>query len=202
MAAEDLGSVCKNCTCRTGSYLKSKDFSVRSLESIKESVEGRPLTKADATAIGRTLYHRIILDNLLEPVFTPSDVVVKLFQGALSCPDKMFSYNLEGMNASTPTLYMFTRSGMGGRIGPIRGKYFDRHAEAVHEYQSLVEEHGHRDGTPANQRQLIWLIIDDDNKLDDDLRERLQSSGINHLYLAHGPTRYAFALCPLSLHPS
>lgn len=56
--------------------------------------------------------------------------------------------------------------------------------------QSVVQDHGHLDGTPATGRQLIWIVVEDDLRIDTDLRQRLQMSGINHLYIAYGPTKY------------
>lgn len=195
----DLGQICPTCSCDTGSYLVSASFPVGSIEELLQPINNKPLNEQDATRVGRTFFHRIVLDNLLNALYTNADIVVKLWQNALSCPDAIFAYNLQSLKPRTPTMYLFTRTGPGGRLGKVRGKYFGRHIEAITEYTTLVSEHGYVDGVAGSERQLVWIVMEDDAALPEDgLREILATSGINYIFLAHGPTRFVVSQSRLS----
>lgn len=167
----------------------SSNFVVPSIQELQNTLAKTPMDVSVATSVARTLFHRIVIDNLLTPIFTSAAAVANLLQIALSCPDQLFSFDLTGLTPALPTMYVYTRTGATGRLGSRRPRYFERHIASLHEYQAFVEEHVHKDGTPASARQLMWIVVEDADKLDPQLRQILQDSGIKHIYLAHGPTQ-------------
>ena len=199
MLPDALGLICSDCSCQNGSYIASSDFIVDSLATI-QAMPSTPLDAAGATLVARMLFHRIVIANLLTPIFTNATEVNHLMHSALSCPDSLFAFNLQGLVPNLPTIYPYTRTGLSGRLGTRRAKYFDRHIASFREYQQFVEEHSHMDGTPASQRQMLWIVIEDGPTLDSELARLLAASEINYIYIAHGPTRYSgFHCLPLRL---
>lgn len=196
---EALGLICADCSCQNGSYIASPDFVVDSLATI-QAMPPTPLDAAGATLVARMLFHRIVIANLLAPIFTNATEVNHLMHSALSCPDSLFAFNLRGLVPNLPTIYPYTRTGLSGRLGTRRAKYFDRHIASFREYQQFVEEHSHMDGTPASQRQMLWIVIEDGPTLDSELARLLAASEMNYIYIAHGPTRYlGFHCSPIRL---
>lgn len=66
-----------------------------------------------------------------------------------------------------------------------------RHVEAVKAYQQLVAKEGHTEASEfrGKDRQLLWLVVEDESKLDEGLTQVLKESGIPYLYIAHGASK-------------
>ena len=172
----NLESICPECNCTiSGSFLLSPQWSqpIPTYEKVRSP-------RASKAAIKRYLINEISNYLWLHPHFLPEKALAPLFSQYFTCPDRLFSLNIDGLQCDKPTLYMYTRTGDGGRLkaNEKRMKYFKRHAETITEYNALVEAEGFRDGLKAKDRQLIWIIIEDGDQINGTLDEIMRISGI------------------------
>jgi hypothetical protein len=168
--------ICPECDCsKPGFYSLSPRFTspLPCASDIRQS-----------TATKRTL-KRFLMSEIqhymwLHPVYIPSDALAPLFQNFFTCPDNLISLNFEGLDFDKPTTYMYTRTGDGGRLkaNERRLRYFRRHADTLKDFNLLVQEKGYLDGVKAEDRQLIWVVIEDGHHINQDLASLLNSTGL------------------------
>ncbi|KAK9898578.1 glycosyltransferase family 43 protein [Cystobasidium minutum MCA 4210] len=180
--------ICPECDCTIpGYYSLSPRFS-SPLPSLDEA------RKPGATkrTIKRYLLSEISHYLWMNPVFLPPTALAPLFQSFFTCPDNLIRLNFKGLEYGKPTTYMYTRTGDGGRLkaNERRLRYFQRHIDTLKEYNRIVELEGFFDGAKAKDRQLIWILIEDNDHLNEDLNNLMNSTGLPYLYFAHGPTHY------------
>ena len=218
----DLESICPECNCSMpGSFSLSPRFSSVALPTLQEARHPR----AAKRTIKRYLSSETQQFLWLHPELLPETATSRLFTSWLTCPDNLISLNFQGLAHGKPTLYMYTRTGDGGRLKATerRLKYFLRHEETVKQYWDLVREGGYSDPVAVAQRlqpedrQLIWILIEDGDHINPTLDTQMRSSGIResastledvvcteprktdlrprlvpaaYLYFAHGPTNF------------
>lgn len=168
--------ICPECDCSVpGYYSLSPRFSTP-LPTLAET------RKASATkrTIKRYLLSEISHYMWMHPVFTPPTALAPLFQSFFTCPDNLIRLNFNGLEYGKPTTYMYTRTGDGGRLkaNERRLRYFQRHIDTLIEYNRIVELEGFFDGAKAQDRQLIWILIEDGEHLNEDLNSLLSSTGL------------------------
>ena len=199
-AEEDSWRICPECSQgNLGGYITSDHARLR--KPTQKRLRSGKATKAEVATV--LLQDIALASNLEIPVldWTPSapetafmqpQPRVELFQNYLTNPDEMLSFSFAGLKPSLPTLYMFTRTADHGRLaGETRYRYMRRHVEAVKAYQALVAKEGHTKASEfrGKHRQLLWLVIEDESKLDEGLTQVLKESGIPYLYIAHGASK-------------
>lgn len=203
-ANEDTWRICPECSAqRVGGYLSS-DHARLKKPSAKRLRSGRA-TKAELASF--LLQDIVLASNLELPLldwdlykpetqFMQPEARTKLFHNYLTDPDSLLSFSFAGLRPSLPTLYMFTRTADHGRLsGTTRYKYMRRHVETVKAYQELVREEGYAEASQwrGKDRQLLWIVVEDESELDLGMKQVLQDSGIPYLYLAHGRTQYVLS---------
>ena len=177
--------ICADCVCQDA---PTSAIEALAAGAAQPSLRREPITSESANGVGLYFFDKIVLDGLRHPAMLTEEIQQRAWATSLSCPDNTFAYNLIGLTPGLPTLYMYTRSGPGGRLAGIRPKYFNRHVETIKDYQRAVQQRGHLDGTPADSRQLLWTVIEDSFTLNEDLLELLKSSGVNFIYFTLGRT--------------
>lgn len=205
----DDGRICPTCNCsETGSYLLSPwNGQLPTLDYLNSP----HATKHD---FAQYLSHHLFVQSQADPVPVPETSRIGLLNKFLACPDSLFSFSFTRIKLRLPTAYAFTRTSGHGRLGASdkRIRYLARHADTIKEYYRLVETEGYRDGTAAKDRQLLWIVIEDDDHINPEIAKWLIASEIRrspdrlhssvcllaeadlcispaHIYVAHGPTR-------------
>ena len=187
---QDVENICPDCNCTVpGSYLLSPQWS----KPLPTLAEARSPRASEAT-IKRYLIKEISNYLWLHPHFLPEKALAPLFSQFFNCPDSLLSFNFESLQYDKPTLFMYTRTGNGGRLkaNERRMNYFRKHIETIRAYNELVEAEGFRDGLQAKDRQFIWIIIEDAEFINDTLDGIMKRSGIRMAEVARKPH------CPLS----
>lgn len=128
----------------------------------------------------------------------------KLLINYFTHPDTLLAYSFEGLRLDTPTLYMYTRTGPGGKLADTtkRIKYFSRHVDAVRGYEALIAEKGFLDAVPVHSRQLIWIVVEDNAQIDMQLAQYLKNTSIRMSRLLSIKITDQTDEFSLSLHPS
>lgn len=175
----ELESICANCNCTVpGSFLLSAQYS-KPIPSLAE-VRAAKATKA---TIKRYLLHAISQYLWLHPHFLPETATAPLFTQYFTCPDALIRYDFRDLQQGKPTLYMYTRTGDGGRLkaNERRMTYFRKHIETIRSYDDLIAREGFRDGLKAQDRQLLWILIEDGDRINETLDELMRVSGIREI---------------------
>ena len=132
-------------------------------------------------------------------------------------PVETLAFNVSSLTPRAPTLYFMTSKALrraacradrpetfpsGKLTHETRGAYFSRHVDTIKRHRKLVEANGFADGTPASERQLLWVIvrilefiqltpkIEDAHVIDQNVVRLLQDSGVSFFYFALGPTHH------------
>jgi len=116
-----------------------------------------------------------------DPVPFPSAGRGQQLVNWLACPDTLFSASLAGLKPRIPTAYVFTRvAAAGGRLADVelRLAFLARHARTFKRYNEVTELEGHLDGTKAENRQLMWIMIEDGVAINPPTAKFLKDSGI------------------------
>ena len=185
--------LCPDCKCDVaGSYATSSSFSVPvpALESIRASINTSK--SFHNRSLLRYLLHHIQLQSTLAGLFIADESISWLLTNHFTCPDNLIAFNFNRLTLDKPTSYIYTRTGPGGKLSQWteRGRYMQRHVDVIKEYQNLVLTEGFLDGLRGDERQLLWIVVEDDANLEPKMEQLLQDSGIPFLYFAHGPTRH------------
>jgi hypothetical protein len=173
-------SLCPTCICSSlGSYLASTWISEPPTLNFLKS------HKATERDFAKYLSHHVFLRSQSDPVAMPEQARTSLLNKYITCPDSLFSFSFKRLKLNLPTAYAFTRTSGHGRLGASekRIRYLSRHADTIKEYYKLVEMEGYQDGVRASDRQLLWLVIEDDDHINPDIARWLLSSGIRELNL-------------------
>lgn len=189
--------ICPECNCSIpGFYSLSPRFStpLPSLSDIrginrKNGIQTTPpLHKITKRTLKKYLISEIQHYMWLHPIFTPPTALSPLFQTFFTCPDQLLRLNFNGLQFDKPTIYMYTRTGDGGRLkaNERRLRYFQRHIDTLREYnlleeQRLLDADTYKDS--EEQRQLIWIIVEDAEHLNEQVDALLNSTGLRKLYL-------------------
>lgn len=104
-------------------------------------------------------------------------------------------WNLTNTKLGIPTAYIFTKTSWRGRTGPAREGYFRRHMLTMRNHLLEMTNDGwpespHNEGRKRPDRQIVWIIVEDDEVLQDDIAELLADSEIPYIYFAFGATRH------------
>lgn len=173
---QDREAICADCNCTiSGSYLLSTLHS----KPIPTLAEVRSLRASKAT-IKRYLVSAISQYLWLHPHFLPEKAIAPLFTQYFTCPDKLISLDFRDLVHGKSTLYMYTRTGDGGRLkaNERRLNYFTKHIDTIRSYDELIAREGFPDGLTAKDRQLLWILIEDAKSINDDLDTLIKDSGI------------------------
>lgn len=98
-----------------------------------------------------------------------------------SCPDTVFSANLSSLEPFLPTSYIFTRVAMaGGRLGNVdlRLAFLGRHVRTFNAFRERVTNEGYLDGKKVDDRQLLWILVEDGTQIEPTTAAFLKESGI------------------------
>ena len=115
-------------------------------------------------------------------------------------------WDLSTLDLNKPTTYMFTKtvptstqSERNVKDNLERSAYMRRHVETIHKFQKKMEttwNGKYEDGTSAQDRQIVWIIVEDNDTIDTGLAATLSDGNINYVYFAYGPTRYVAIVLP------
>jgi hypothetical protein len=154
------------------------------------------------------------MEPVMHKIWLSWETCGKLLVNYFTHPDSLLAYSVEGLRLDVPTLYMYTRSGPGGKLADpkLRIEYFSRHVDTVREFDELVAKRGYHDGVTATDRQLIWIVVEDNAQIEPQLAEYLKNTSIRkqswllanwsdsdlttlvyftaYIYFAHGPTNW------------
>lgn len=172
--------LCPTCNCSVpGSYATSPFIGRAADLSVNTPSQLRRVWSQPAE-VARYLLHHVVLEAQLNPVLYNDEASLAVAKRLLTCPDQVFAYNLTGLELGMPTSYVYTRTGPSGRLASIgaRPRYMQRHVEMIHQYNNLTKEKGYPDGTPGNSKQLIWLVLEDQDIIDESIAKVMQESGI------------------------
>uniref|UniRef100_A0A0S1MJ88 Uncharacterized protein n=2 Tax=Phakopsora pachyrhizi TaxID=170000 RepID=A0A0S1MJ88_PHAPC len=134
-----------------------------------------------------------------------SETSIELLDHSLPQSDKLLqtiSLNLDSIKFGLPTQYIFTKTSQAGKTGSLRADYFRRHIRSITDHLVRLKKNGGRylPETEAkwgnSPRQLVWLIIEDGEKLSESIRSVLENENglIPYVYYVYGPThRYGNA---------
>lgn len=192
--------LCPDCDCTTpGAYANSPAFftPVPTLEALRKQISKNEGTNWNSPGMLRYLLHKIQLHSVLEGLFLTDEAVAWLLTNQFTCPDMLISYNFTGLAMDKPTSYIYTRTGPGGKLAKWtdRAMYMERHVGVIHEYEKLVKEEGFLDGAKDKDRQLLWLVVEDESQMEPGMEELLRASGIRECHYMlefsseHGLTR-------------
>ena len=180
LAATELSSLHSRSICPTCNSSEVGSFAKSSTAHPMPSLERLQSGKATEAEIARYIATNIYMRGQEDP--TPMDDVArfKMLSTFLTNPDLLFSYSFEGIKMRRPTSYIFTRVGGGDRLGTseLRLKYLQRHADTIDEYHELVEREGFSYGVGTDDRQLLWIIVEDDAQIDQNTANWLASTGL------------------------
>lgn len=132
----------------------------------------------------RHLERELLLKSWQEPVFMSNDSALGLYRNYLSRPDEMLSLSVNNLTIEKPTMYIYTRTGPSSKAGQ-KGRYrgLADHGKSLWRHIRYTRERGFQDGTLASERQILWIVIEDNSRIDPQLTEVLQQSGIGKLFL-------------------
>ena len=199
-AEEDSWRICPECSqSRPGGYMASEHARLK--RPTEKELRSGKATKAEVASF--ILQDIVLASNLEIPkldwtpafpetAFLQPEQRTKLFHNYMTDPDSLLSFSFSGLRPDLPTLYMFTRTADHGRLsGTTRYKYMQRHVAAVKAYQELVEREGYTEASQfrGKDRQLLWIVVEDETRLDDGLLQVLKESEIPYLYIAHGMSK-------------
>lgn len=169
--------MCPECnTTQPGSYLASASFSKVDIPTRSEARRSKP----ESPSVARYLLHHIVIEPVMHKIWLSWETAGKLLVNYFTHPDSLLAYSFKGLQLDTPTLYMYTRTGPGGKLANVekRIKYFSRHVEAVRAYDELIAEKGFLDGVSQRNRQLIWIVVEDNAQIDNELASYLKNTSI------------------------
>lgn len=172
------GQVCPTCNCEeTASYLLSPWSGQLPTLDLLNSPQA---TKRD---FAHYLSHNLFVQSQTDPIPVPDISRLEPYKKFSSCPDTLFSFSFKALKLHLPTAYAFTRTSRHGRLGAPekRIRYLSRHAGTIKEFYELVRKEGYHDGVPAKDRQMLWLIIEDDDHINPEIAQWLLSSSIRTL---------------------
>ncbi|KAG0144999.1 hypothetical protein CROQUDRAFT_659247 [Cronartium quercuum f. sp. fusiforme G11] len=105
----------------------------------------------------------------------------------------ILQWNLSPLAPSLPTAYLFTKTSTAGRTMHQRAAYFKRHILTIRTHLEIMKSRSWpTEGAQArwgSRRQLIWIVIEDGEKLSSDVAHVLAASGLPYVYWCYGPTR-------------
>lgn len=175
--------LCPDCDCTTpGAYANSPAFftPVPTLDTLRKQISKKDGTNWNSPGMLRYLLHKIQLHSVLEGLFLTDEAVAWLLTNQFTCPDMLISYNFTGLVMDKPTSYIYTRTGPGGKLSKWtdRAMYMERHVGVIHEYEELVRKDGFLDGAKDSDRQMLWLVVEDESQMESGMEELLRASGI------------------------
>ncbi|OAV92534.1 hypothetical protein PTTG_27632 [Puccinia triticina 1-1 BBBD Race 1] len=106
----------------------------------------------------------------------------------------LIQWSLETLEPGKPTAYLYTKTSWAGRTKHLRYAYFKRHIQTIRTHLELMKHRewpsgpGHQRWGP--QRQLIWIVVEDGEKLANDVAQELGMSGLAYIYMTYGPTHH------------
>ncbi|KAH9460518.1 hypothetical protein MJO29_004524 [Puccinia striiformis f. sp. tritici] len=106
----------------------------------------------------------------------------------------LIQWSLELMEPGIPTAYIFTKTSWAGKTKHLRYAYFKRHIQTIKTHIELMKHRPWPEGEGhqrwGQKRQLIWIVIEDGEKLSNDVAQELSASGIPYIYFTYGPTHH------------
>lgn len=172
--------LCPDCDCKKAGSFAASRAALTPLVS-REELRGwvERTGSFHNPKILKYLLHHILLLPTLEGLFTPEDSIAWLLTAHMTCPDTLISYDFKGLELDKPTSYVYTRTGPGGKLSEWekRSVYMERHVQMFKDYQDRIDSKGFMDGTRADDRQLLWLVIEDEAMMEPHLEELLRKSG-------------------------
>ena len=117
----------------------------------------------------------------------------------LAAPDMLLSYNFTGLSLDKPTAYIYTRTGGKKLDNGRRLAYFQMHHDTIHAFQDKVAREGYADGTRAEDRQLLYIVVRDDSEIDAEVDAFFRARSIRELDSQATARQYAVAAVCLSV---
>ena len=182
-----LSNLCNICDCSTDppTYLAA-----RSQKHSSSSAQRSDLPQ---------LVRNAILDIQCQQIYSTRLNSLMTIRSFSKDPSSVLTWDLSRLNLHIPTTYMFTKtvptttqSERNVKDNVERSGYMQRHAETIHRFGKKMETtwKGHyEDGTPAKDRQIVWIIVEDNGTIDPTVAATLAEADINFVYFAFGPTR-------------
>lgn len=175
--------LCPECDCLVaGSYAASPSFAVPvpKLEPLRDQILSTRGAAFNTRSVLRYLLHHIPLSSTLDGLFMKDSAISMLLTQQFTCPDALIAHNFTGLSLDKPTLWVYTRTGPAGRLRTWdkREPYMQRHVETIKQYNLLIEREGHLDGSKAQDKQLMWVLVEDDAGTEPGLETLLRESGI------------------------
>ena len=178
---DEIVRLCPDCDCLVaGAYAADPAFAVpvTRLDPLRERI--KTTNSFHTRSVLRYLLHHIPLSSSIDGIFLKDTTIATLLTQQFTCPDSLISFNFTGLVLDRPTQYVYTRTGPAGRLKTWaqREPYMQRHVDTLHKFQELVEAEGYEHGVPADARQLMWVLVEDDSGTEPGLERLLRDSGI------------------------
>lgn len=144
-----------------------------------------------------SLVRKAVLDIQCKHVYSTRNKAFVSLRDIIRNPSSVMTWDLSRLDANKPTAYMFTKTAPVSKVADRRPGYMERHVKTIHAFneklQNSTEDGGweskYEDGTPADARQVLWIIVEDNGRIDDYVAATLAEGNINYIYFALGPTR-------------
>lgn len=106
----------------------------------------------------------------------------------------LIQWRLELLKPGLPTAYIFTKTSWAGRTKHLRYAYFQRHIITIRTHLALMKEQTWPEGEGhpkwGQKRQLIWIIVEDGERLANDVAQELVRTDLPYIYFTYGPTHH------------
>ncbi|KAI8454454.1 nucleotide-diphospho-sugar transferase, partial [Phakopsora pachyrhizi] len=104
-------------------------------------------------------------------------------------------WRLNSLKPDVPTAYLFTKTSWAGKTKHLRYAFFKRHILTIRTHLDLIRRSKWpEDGLHSRwgqNRQLIWIVVEDGERLSNDVAQELSSSSdLAYVYFAYGPTHH------------
>jgi len=106
----------------------------------------------------------------------------------------LIQWSLETLEPGLATAYLFTKTSWAGRTKHLRYAYFKRHIQTIRTHRALMKSRAWPEGEGhppwGQKRQLIWIVVEDGERLANDVAQELAGSGLPYIYMTYGPTHH------------
>lgn len=168
-SVESGTQICAGCNhSNPGGFVMSPSFSAIPLldREAARSLFQHSRQQAGGALLKRFLVQNIPLAATFSKAWMSSEQQNIMLNSYLTAPDQLLSYSFVGLQLDRPTAYLYTRTRGGEPYSAAQLAYFQAHHDTIKQHMVNVERDGYTDGSKADERQLLYIIVRDDSRLD------------------------------------
>lgn len=146
-----------------------------------------PARSPSSTADLGTFVRSRILATYCPHVYASDSVALDALHRSRRDPESLFAWNLQRLDPAKPTLYLFTKTSPDcSKTGIERVAYLKRHADTIARHRANVTTRGFFDGVKAEERQTIWIVVEDAELIHEGVADMLAAQDQPFIYFAFG----------------